>query len=403
MAYKVTTKTSYGQRLSGSFKSIGTGFLMFIGATILLFWNEGSFVKTKKSLQEAEGVLVRVYDVSEVDPSLSGKLIHASAFADTEETLIDGLFGISERAIAINRNVEYYQYEEKSSTQTRDLIGGGQETVTTYTYDKRWTSKPVHSGSFQDPSFQQSNFVLTTVEAKAERAKDVSFGAYRLPPFIISAISGNVPAAVNLTEDEIEQWGQTIARSAPNVAPSAQIVHISGNVVYFGNSPTTPNIGDLRITLTKVMPADISVIAKVIGTTFEPYIAKNGKSVSSVSMGTVSAENMFAGEHSANKTITWILRLVGIFLVIGGLKSIFSILPTLFKVLPFLGKIVGAGVGLVCTIAGGAWSLVIISLAWLFYRPLIGVPMLLAAVAGIWYLRKVAKKKETAVETVNNE
>ena len=43
MAYTKTTTTGYGQRLTGSFKSIGTGFLLFIGATILLFWNEGRF------------------------------------------------------------------------------------------------------------------------------------------------------------------------------------------------------------------------------------------------------------------------------------------------------------------------------------------------------------------------
>jgi len=97
---------------------------------------------------------------------------------------------------------------------------------------------------------------------------------------------------------------------------------------------------------------------------------------------------MFAGEHASNKTLTWILRIIGIFLVIGGLKSMFSILPTLFKVLPFLGKIVGAGVGLVCTVLGTAWSLIIIAIGWLWYRPLIGFALLAIAVAGIWYLRK---------------
>jgi hypothetical protein len=108
-------------------------------------------------------------------------------------------------------------------------------------------------------------------------------------------------------------------------------------------------------------------------------------------MGTVSAENMFADAHSENNMITWVLRIIGVMLVVMGLKSIFSILPALFKVLPFLGNIVGAGVGLVCTVGGGAWSLLIIAVAWLFYRPLIGIPLLAAAVAGIWYLKKKAK------------
>jgi len=370
-------------------KSIVTGFIMFLIGTAVLFWNEGNFIKTKRSLQEAEGVLVRMRDVSQIDPAFDGKLIHATAFANTQETLFDGLFGISEVAIALSRSVEYYQYKENSRSQSRDRVGGGQETVTTYTYERTWSAQPINSGNFNDPQYRTSNFTLTTVEQKTERAQDVSFGAYKLPAFIIASISGSQPANANLTAQEIAQWQQQLARGNPD-AP--QMVHISGNTVYFGISPTSPNIGDLRITLTKILPADISIIAKVFSNTFEPYIAKNGKTVSSVSMGTVSPEAMFAGEHSANKMLTWILRLVGAFLVIGGLKSMFSILPTLFKVLPFLGKIVGVGVGLVCSVVGGVWSLLIIGISWLFYRPLIGIPLLLLAAAGIWYLRKKAKE-----------
>ena len=400
MAYTVTTRTTYGQRLGKSLKGIVTGFIMFLIGTVVLFWNEGNFVKTKKSLQEAESVLVRVRDASQIDPALDGKLIHASAFADTQETLMDGLFGVSEVAIALSRSVEYYQHKENSRSQTRDLVGGGQETVTTYTYERAWSATPINSGAFNDPSYKNSNFTLTTVEQKTERAKDVSFGAYKLPAFIIASITGSIPAAVNLSTDEIAQWQQQVARNNPN---AQQMVHVSGNTVYFGASPTQPAIGDLRVTLTKILPADVSVIAKVFGNTFEHYIAKNGKTVSSVSMGTVSPEAMFAGEHSANKMLAWILRLVGMFLVVGGLKAMFGILPTLFKVLPFLGNIVGAGVGFVCSIVGGAWSLVIIGISWLFYRPLIGIPLLLLAASGIWLLKKRAKESKTSPPTAPEE
>jgi hypothetical protein len=202
-------------------------------------------------------------------------------------------------------------------------------------------------------------------------------------------------------QNEVQTWERVITASLtshgltppydPYTNQMQQMVHINGNVVYLGISPSTPNIGDVRITLTKIMPAQLSIIAKVAGDTFEQYYAKNGKTFSSVRMGTVSADNMFSAAHSSNSTWTWILRLIGVFLVIGGLKSMFNILSTLFKVIPFLGSIVGAGVGLVCTVFGGAWSLVIIALAWLWYRPLVGVLLLAAAIAGIWYLRQKGK------------
>ena len=82
-------------------------------------------------------------------------------------------------------------------------------------------------------------------------------------------------------------------------------------------------------------------------------------------------------------------------MVVLGLKSMFGILPALFKVVPFLGSIVGAGIGLVCAILGGAWSLIIIAIAWLFYRPLVAIPMLVLAIAGIWYLKQKGKKAKT--------
>ena len=150
MAYQTIKSTGYGQRVSGSSKGIVSGFLMLLFGTVLLFWNEGSFVRTKKALQEAESVLVHVKDVSNVDPALNGQLIHASAFADTKEVLTDELFGVSEMAIAISRKEEYYQYVEKSTTEKVERIGGREESVISYTYEKKWTSSPENSANFHE-------------------------------------------------------------------------------------------------------------------------------------------------------------------------------------------------------------------------------------------------------------
>jgi len=87
---------------------------------------------------------------------------------------------------------------------------------------------------------------------------------------------------------------------------------------------------------------------------------------------------------------------VGTLLVVIGLALVFSIITALLKVLPFLANIVGAGIGLVCVLFGVAWSLLVISVSWLFYRPLIGVPMVIAAVALIWLLKKKAAAKKAA-------
>jgi Protein of unknown function (DUF1625). len=400
MAYTETTTRSYGQRLGGSLKGIVTGFLMFIIGTGLLWWNEGRTVKTTRAIKEAQSIAMHVDNVSSVDPSLNGKLIHATAFADTKDSLYDNSFGVRELAIKLNRKVEYYQFVEKSHKETRDKVGGGEETITTYTYDKKWVDDPVNSGEFHDPSYQKKNFVLTTIESKEWLAENVTFGAYTLPRFIKDAIVGDKPAEIHLTQNEMLEWQKTMNQTDKDTISSAKkdsisMVHINNNIAYFGKSSQSPRIGDVRITFTKVLPSDISIIAKVSNNSFEQYIAKNGYSFSGVSMGTVSAENMFQQAHKNNTTTAWLYRAIGILLVVFGLRKIFDILPSLLKVLPILGKVVGAGLSLVCWILGLVWSLIIIALAWIFYRPILGISILALAIAGIVFLYNKSKKNTT--------
>ena len=80
-------------------------------------------------------------------------------------------------------------------------------------------------------------------------------------------------------------------------------------------------------------------------------------------------------------------------MVIGGLKGIFGIIETVLKVVPFIAGIFGWGIGLVCTILGVVWSLIVIALAWLFYRPLLGIVLLFFAGVLIWVFAFKGKDK----------
>jgi len=471
MAHTVKTTTSYGNRVSNSFKGIGAGFIVFILGTILLFWNEGRFVNRQKTINEAQQKArhIDTEAMSEVDPDLDGRLIHASAFADTKDELTDDLFGVKAVAIALNRQVEYYQWVENTSKEKRDKLGGSEETTTTYTYKKEWVGGPVNSSAFNNPEYKESNKVLTTVEVEKQLAQNVTFGAYKLPKALIKRIKGNVPVEAAVTEALNKKLGVDVpvpqpatppaatpapapaaaANDAPAAAPAAGgwrppseslspeqpktpdpapaaaandapaaapatawrppseglspvpapaaaagIVQVSGNVVYIGKDPNNPQVGDVRVTLTKVMPADVSIIAQVSGKTFEAYVASNGDDFLELAMGTVSKASMIKSAHTQNSFWAWVLRLIGTLLVIGGLKGIFGFITTLAKVVPFLSSIVGAGVGLVCNVLGFAWSLLVISIAWLFYRPFVGIPLVVAAIALIFYLKKVSAGKK---------
>ncbi len=390
MAYTETTKTTYGQRVKKSFGGIGSGLLLLVVGTILLWWNEGRAVKTTKMLKEAAGVTVEMTDIGTIDPQFDGKLVHATGMTATIDSLIDPDFGIGVTGVKLVRKVEYYQWVEKSKSTTKDKVGGSQETTTTYTYEKKWVSSPVNSEEFHDPEYQGANRIKIVVDDLRQTAENVTFGAYRLSKSQIASISGEQPYV--FSESDAERITNELFKEECQ-ADTTLAVKIQNNVVSFGRKTGTPEVGDVRVTFTKVLPCEVSLMAQVSGDTFVPFTAKNGKSFDVLQTGVLSADQMYEGQHSANKMWLWILRILGIFLVIGGLKGIFGFLETLAKVVPFIANIIGAGVGLVCSLVGFAWSFIVIAIAWLAYRPVLGISLIVIAVALIVLL---ARKKKAA-------
>jgi hypothetical protein len=384
------------------------------------------------------------------DASLEGELICGTALATTEDSLTDADFGIGAKAIALRRTVEYYQWVEHSQTKKEDKLGGKEVSTTTYTYSKQWVSSPVQSSQFHDPAYQNKNMVLTTVEEADQYAENVSFGAYKLPESLIHSISSREGIDLALAEDLLAQFDkntqaayerfygvqksiqqptqqpqQPVAQAIPDSilallpdSVKAQLdslqavndsinkqmanaenkkdlnyIHQAGNVLYFGRVPGAPEVGDVRVTFEKVVPAKVTVMAVVDGDTFKPFKAKNGKRFQTLVMGAKSGDEIIEAEKEANNMILWFLRILGCLMVIGGLKGIFGFIETILKVVPFIAGIFGWGVGLVCTIIGVAWSLIVIAIAWLFYRPLLGISLLVLAGLLIWVFAFKGKDK----------
>jgi hypothetical protein len=69
---------------------------------------------------------------------------------------------------------------------------------------------------------------------------------------------------------------------------------------------------------------------------------------------------------------------------------------------PFLSTIVGWGVGVICTVLGVVWSLLVIAVAWLFYRPIVGIALLAIAGILVWIFALGGKNKLKQLE-INNQ
>ena len=409
MAYQEVTTTGYGTRVGNSFKAIGSGILLFCIGTALLWWNEGRAVKTEKMLDEAGSAYVEMENPNKKDASLEGELICGTALATTEDSLIDKDFGVGAKAIALTRRVEYYQWVEHAQEKREDKLGGKEVTTTTYTYTKEWTSRPVESAQFKDPAYQNKNTVLTTVEEAEQYAENVSWGAYKLNESLIHSIRSNEGLDLAIAEDLLKQLDKSAqtayerfygvndsinkAMAAAENKKDLEYVHQAGNILYYGRVPGSPEVGDVRVTFEKVVPAKVTVMAVVDGDTFKPFKAKNGKRFQTLVMGKKSGDEIIEAQKEANNMFLWILRIVGILMVIGGLKGIFGFLETILKVVPFIAGIFGWGVGIVCTVIGVVWSLIVIAIAWLFYRPLLGISLLVIAGFLVWVFAFKGKDK----------
>ena len=363
---------------------------------------------------------------------MEGELICGTALATTEDSLSDAQFGIGAKAISLTRKVEYYQWVEHSQEKKEDKLGGKEVTTTTYTYSKEWVSRPVESAQFKDPAYQNKNMVLTTIEDAEQYAENVSWGAYKLNESLIHSISSREGMDLAIAENLLKQFDQStktayerfygvqknqqpaeqpaetaaVSDSAKAVNDSInnaianaenkkdfEYIHQASNVLYFGKVPGSPEVGDVRVTFEKVVPAKVTVMAVVDGDSFKPFKAKNGKRFQTLVMGKKSGDEIIEAEKEANNMWTWALRIIGILMVIGGLKGIFGFVETILKVVPFIAGIFGWGIGLVCTVVGVVWSLIVIAIAWLFYRPLLGISLLVLAGFLIWVFAFKGKDK----------
>ncbi len=371
MSDKITVTNNQGCGVVGSI----IGVILALVAIPLLFWNEGRAVTTYKTLLEGAGI-VQTISATEVDPAYDGKLVHLSGRATTNETLSDTILGVSAKAISLQRKAEMYQWEESSSTK---------DNKTTYSYDKEWAESLINSQSFHAPEGHQ-NPAQMPYQSQTWFAETVTVGSFNLSASLIRMINNYQPLVV-------EQIPTTLGNKAK----------LSSGGFYIGNAPESPQVGDLRINFSQVVPTSVSLIAKVKGKTFEPYLSQAGGTIELLKTGEYSAQEMFDEAQTENTLLTWALRLVGFLMMFFGIAMFFSPLSSLFEMIPFVGNIIDRGIGCITWTfsfaISFAMSLIIIAIGWIFYRPFLAIALIaigLMPIVGVAIWLWASRKKDTA-------
>jgi len=381
-SFSQVTSQGWGSRILESIKGVLVGGAFFIGSFPLLVWNEGRAVKTARSLEEGAGAVISVA-AERVDSGNQGKLVHVSGQATTSETLADPAFAVSVPALRLKRTVEMYQWQEETKSETRNKLGGGTETVKTYSYHKAWDDDTIDSSRFEHPEGHQ-NPADKPFRNQEWTAAVVKVGAFRLSSSQVSELDKFEPVA-------LDPAAKLPAETAGLAKPQA-----AQNLFYVGKDPANPAIGDARISFKSVKPAVVSLVSQQNGETFEPYHAKAGGTVDLLEYGEKSADVMFKAAQDANTTLTWILRGVGFFVMFLGLVLVFRPISVFGDVIPFVGTLLGAGLAVFAGGVAAALSLITIAISWLVFRPLVGISLLVLAAGAIAGLLYVSRSKKAA-------
>lgn len=378
MSFTETTRTSWFARMKNALVGAVIGIVLVVVAIWALVWNEGRSIKSYRALVEGAG-LVQSVSADTIDPANEGKLIHISGKVETSDVPTDSEFGIAAYgAVALRRDVEMYQWVEKSESKSETKLGGGEETVTTYTYAKEWRSDRQDSSDFRQPEGHENPEMQ--VESQSFTIGTATVGAF--------TVSGEGVAGLGDRND--------LAVSAADLARVQE--YLSGTVLldrggfYVGSSKSAPQVGDLRIRYTRSDLSEASFVAEQHAEGLQPFTTSNGREIFLNASGKASAAEMFDTAQAENTLITWLVRFGGLVGLMIGFSLIFSILGVIADFVPLAGALVRFGTGLVAFALTAVIGPLVIAIGWFAYRPLLSLGLLaagaLVAVAVVWLRRR---------------
>jgi len=287
-----TTSKSWLQRIVNSFVGVLVGLVLIIASIVGVFWNEGRAIDTARALAEGAGAVVSV-EAGTVDPANEGKLVHVMGAASATAPLADPQFPVKATGLKLVRAVEMYQWREQERSETRNKLGGGTETVTTYSYSRAWSGSRNDSGAFRHPeghanpsmAFARREFV----------AADAQLGAFALPPDLLGRLGDGARTDVD----------PAALAGRPATTPPEQVVD---GILYIGANPAAPQIGDLKLSYWLTPNGPVSAIGRQTGAGLSPYQTKAGGTLYIVDPGERDAAQMFKQAESENAIPTWAIR-----------------------------------------------------------------------------------------------
>jgi len=373
-----TTSRSWFEKIIDGLKGIVFGLILVIASGAAIFWNEGRSAETLAGFAEGAKIVISI-NADKIDTANDGKLVHIAAETSIAQPLKDPDFGFVFQGLKLSRNVEMYQWKETSKSETQKKLGGGEETVTRYSYALGWSNTAINSNNFKN-SADYKNPSFPTLTSKTYSNQTSKIGAFSLGQPVLDELN---------TYEKTDVPEKSLNAAKSKLGPKATITQ---GDIFVGSDPNTPALGDIKINYQIIPIKPISLIAKQFQSTFSPYVMTNGHKLLLVKPGLKDSALLFKDGKDENQLITWVIRGAAFFFMLVGFSLMLSLLEVLADVITFLGDIVGAGTVLIALCFTLITAPTIAAVAWFFYRPVIGGGILLVGALLFFGARAMAKK-----------
>ncbi|WP_254506843.1 TMEM43 family protein [Anatilimnocola floriformis] len=391
-SYTVNNNSSFGSRIGGAIMGMLIAPVLLLGGSCFLFWNEGRTVHTAQSLDEGEKQVIEVA-ADKIDSANVGKLVYVTGETAVEGELRDEKIGLTAPAIKLKRVVEMYQWEEEKRTK---------DSKTTYKYDKSWRSKIQSSRNFYKSGYDNPN--VMPIQSQEFVANKVTFGAFTLNDLQVARIDNEESRP--LTPEEFAAVPEEIRNAAVQTnsglylpadkwfsqLPASE--RNGGFDAAANGSEEHPQVGDVRVKLYVVKPGPTSIVAEQTASSFQPFSTKAGVSISEIRPAKLTSKEMFELARKDNAFWAWVLRGAGLGVIFVSFLFLMGPLTALTDWIPGLGSLVSGGVFLIAIAGTLVVGSVAISVAWLFYRPLIATAVLIGAFLLAYLCWRMLRKKK---------
>jgi len=336
------------------------GIVMLAIGCGILFWNEGRAVRTAAALEEGLRDVLIPETTDVVFDENNGALVIVRGSLNIQDSLKDEFYGISMAAVKMRKVVQVYQWYETEDTASHQKDDAN-HVERSYSYDTDWFDYHIDSSNFAN-TLGHHNPHLDSWPANSSLVTNtrVKVGGFLLGTDLKEKFTDFKP----FTSD---------------FKPAHAEFKIYAGLYYHSNNLWSPEVGDHRVQFSYAgrHGDEVTVVGRQSGRELRPYQTTAGEDILLLRPGHREVEEVFNSEHYNNRTTTWIYRLAGWLVAFLGLSCMSSLLEMFLDQHPLLRRIVSLSVTSLHFSVSISVTLFIIGIAWLFYRPLLAILLLI--------------------------